>query len=69
MERAVRARIREKGYTGGARGGFSLALQRETKLFSRIAYSAVARTNLIAPITAAGGAMAKWHSVQLPAEH
>ena len=69
MERAVRARIRGKGYTGGARGGFSLALQREAKLFCRTAFSAVARTNPIAPIAAAGGAIAMWHSVQFPVEH
>ena len=69
MERAVRARIRGKGYAGGARGGFSLALQRETKPFSRTAYSAVAAISPIAPITVTGGAMARWHSVQFAAEH
>jgi hypothetical protein len=58
-----------KGYTGGARGGFSLALLWETKLFSRTAHSALAGTNPIAAIIAAGGAMTMWHSVQLPAEH
>lgn len=68
-ERAAKARSGGTGYTGGARGGFSLALQRETKLFSRTAHSAVAGTNTIAPIAAAGGAMARWHSVQLPVEH
>lgn len=69
MERAVRAQIRGKGYAGGARGGFSLAVQHETKPFSRTAYSAVTWTSPTAPVTVAGGAMARWHSTQLAAEH
>ena len=44
-----------RGYTGGARGGFSLALQRETKLFSRTAYSAETTTNPTAPIAGCRG--------------
>jgi hypothetical protein len=69
MNRAGGARNERTGYAGGARGGFSSALPREAKLFSRTAYSAVARTNQIAPTFAAGGAMTRWHSVQLLAEH
>jgi hypothetical protein len=69
MECAVTARIRWEGYAGGARGGFSLARQRETKPFSRTGDSAAATTNPIAPISADGGAIARWHSVHLLAEH
>ena len=69
MKRAGGARNAGRGYTGGARGGFSVVLQRESKRFSRNAYSAVTRTNPMGRITAAGDPMTRWHSVQLPAEH
>jgi hypothetical protein len=69
MKRAGGARNAGRGYTGGARGGFSVVLQHESKRFSRTAYSAVTRTNPIAPLTAAGDPITRWHSAQLPAEH
>ncbi len=69
MKHAGGARNGGRGYTGGARGGFSLVLQRESKRFSRIAYSAVTRTNPMAAIIGAGDPMTRWQRVQLPAEH
>jgi hypothetical protein len=68
-ECAAMARRGGMGYTGGARGGFSFTLHSETKPFSRTAHSAVAGTNPMAPITAAGGGITMWQSVQLPAVH
>jgi hypothetical protein len=69
MTRAATTRNAGMGYTGGARGGFSFATLREAKRFSRSAASAETGTSSIAPIAAVGGAMAKWQSVQLAAEH